>query len=344
MSFNRRAALALGFGGVAAAGLAAASRLFAAEPGLPPGDGPITVEATPIPALLPSEPDRTQFGGLTFRSGLVLSSRSPEFGGWSGLWRSADGSEIVAVSDRAEWLTARVLAQDGRTSGLTDAAVAPILGENGTALRRGNGWDSECLAIAGGEAFVGFERVQEIRRYAWAQNGVPARGFPLPVPPAVKRLSSNEGLEALAIVPEGRPLAGRLVTIAERARAGDDQPTAGWVLGGEPFEFDVVRSEGFDITDLAFLPSGEALLLERRCRLLTGVACRIRRLGADAFRPGALVDGEVIFEADRKYEIDNMEGMALHLDPASGRQILTLISDDNFSAAQRTILLEFSLG
>ena len=40
-------------------------------------------------------------------------------------------------------------------------------------------------------------------------------------------------------------------------------------------------------------------------------------------------------------QIDNMEGMALHRD---GREtVVTMISDDNFSAFQRTLLLEFAL-
>ena len=36
-----------------------------------------------------------------------------------------------------------------------------------------------------------------------------------------------------------------------------------------------------------------------------------------------------------------MEGLSVHLE--EGRTILTLISDDNFSFLQRTLLLEFEL-
>ena len=47
--------------------------------------------------------------------------------------------------------------------------------------------------------------------------------------------------------------------------------------------------------------------------------------------------------ADLRYQIDNMEGMALHTD-ARGRKILTLISDNNFNALlQRTLVLQFEL-
>jgi len=58
--------------------------------------------------------------------------------------------------------------------------------------------------------------------------------------------------------------------------------------------------------------------------------------------PGALVDGPQLIFADMGYQIDNMEGLSVHR-TADGELILTLVSDDNFSALQRTILLQFRL-
>ena len=43
------------------------------------------------------------------------------------------------------------------------------------------------------------------------------------------------------------------------------------------------------------------------------------------------------------YQIDNMEGLSVHRAP-DGALVLTLISDDNFSPLQRTVLLQFTLG
>jgi hypothetical protein len=50
----------------------------------------------------------------------------------------------------------------------------------------------------------------------------------------------------------------------------------------------------------------------------------------------------VIFEADSGYQIDNMEGLSVHRG-AAGETIVSMISDDNFSTLQRTVLLEFTL-
>ena len=42
------------------------------------------------------------------------------------------------------------------------------------------------------------------------------------------------------------------------------------------------------------------------------------------------------------HQIDNMEGLSVHR-AADGALVLTLISDDNFSPLQRTLLLQFTL-
>ena len=48
------------------------------------GPRPIDIEARPISHFLRSSPDERRFGALEFRGGLVLTSSSRDFGGWSG--------------------------------------------------------------------------------------------------------------------------------------------------------------------------------------------------------------------------------------------------------------------
>jgi hypothetical protein len=43
-----------------------------------------------------------------------------------------------------------------------------------------------------------------------------------------------------------------------------------------------------------------------------GVKMRIRRIGAKDLRPGALIEGDILLEANDSYNIDNMEGIAAH--------------------------------
>jgi hypothetical protein len=83
-------------------------------------------------------------------------------------------------------------------------------------------------------------------------------------------------------------------------------------------------------------------VLERKFSLIEGLGIRIRRIALKSVAPGAVVDGPSIFDADLGLEIDNMEGIDAHVTP-EGHTVLTMVSDDNFSMIQRTLLLQFTL-
>jgi hypothetical protein len=90
------------------------------------------------------------------------------------------------------------------------------------------------------------------------------------------------------------------------------------------------------------LAPADLLLLERRYSPARGVAMRIRRIPLTAIKPGALVDGSQLITADLGFQIDNIEGIAVHRN-AAGETIVTLVSDDNFSVLQRNLLLQLAL-
>ena len=144
------------------------------------------------------------------------------------------------------------------------------------------------------------------------------------------------------MVPKGLPLAGTLIALSERGLDPDGNLIAFLVGGPSPGQFSVRRTDKFDISDATLLPSGELLVLERKFSLVDGIGIRIRRIALASLAPGALVDGPTIFEADLMYEIDNMEGIDAFVTP-EGDTVLTMISDDNFSMIQRTLLLQFTL-
>jgi hypothetical protein len=172
---------------------------------------------------------------------------------------------------------------------------------------------------------------------------VRARASIVPTPPGIAKLPNNKGLEALAFAPRGTKLAGTLIAFSERGLDADGNLKAFLIGGPMPGEFSVQRRDDFDISDCTVLPGGDILLLERRFSLLRGgIAMRLRHLRLADIKPGALVDGPQLFEADMGYNIDNMEGISTHR-TAAGDLILTMISDDNFSFLQRTILLQFKL-
>ena len=291
-------------------------------------------------------PGHKQFGKLIWRGGVNLFGRSSYFGGYSALALDASGNALLAISDAGTWLRAN-LDHDGRTlKGLSEATIGPILGKDGKPLAEDRERDAEGMALldgdpAKGTAYVSFERDHRIERYPITRDsfGPPDRALPLPA--EAKRMDANRGIEALAPIRVGR-LKGTTVVFSERLLDKNGN-LRGWLIGGPtPGPITLKSIGGFDITDAAALPDGGIVLLERRFRYSEGVQMRIRRIGAKDLRPGALIEGDILLEANDSYNIDNMEGIAAHRS-AAGETILTLMSDDNFSPLQRTLLMQFAL-
>jgi hypothetical protein len=297
----------------------------------------------PIEAFEPRDPSRTRFGALEFRGGLELTSKTKEFGGISGLKVYPDGAQFLAVTDRGRWLKGRIVYRGNVPAGIADAQMAPVLGPDGRAIAATRGWyDTEALAEDNGTAYLGIERANKIVRFDLGKFGLLARGQPVPTPPAIDKLPNNKGIECIAVFLKGTPGAGAIVAIAERALDPAGNYRGFLIDGRAPGEFTMVRHDSFDVSDCALLPGGDLLVLERHFTWATGVAIRLRRVARSAIVPGAVLQGRLLFEADLGYQIDNMEALGVHV-AKDGTTILTMISDDNFSLLQRTILLQFAL-
>jgi hypothetical protein len=333
---NRRAVAALLAGALVLAAVPDAQAPLAAA------SGAIELRAEPITGFEIRDPTRRQFGLLEFRGGLVLRSSDRNFGGLSAIRVAADGAHFIALSDKGWWFRGRIVYEGTRPVGIANAEMAPILGADGRPLAARGWYDTESIAEDGGTLYVGIERVHQIVRFNYGKEGLAARGRPIAVPPELRALPANRGLEALVFVPKGLPLASTLIAISERGLDAAGNLIAFLIGGSNPGRFAVKRSANYDVTDAALLPGGDVLLLERRFSWTGGLAVRMRRIALGAIKPDVLVDGPVLFEADLGYEIDNLEGLSVHRN-GGGEIVLTLVSDDNFSVLQRTLLLQFTL-
>jgi len=302
----------------------------------------IDVNARPIASFDPRDRSHLRFGSLEWRSGLVLTSPFRGFGGLSAIRLDPAGEKFIALSDKGSWFTGRIVYSGRDMTGLADVEAAPMIGPDGRPITARGWYDSESLALDGSLVYVGLERVNQVLRFDFSRGFTRARGEVVQMPPAVRRLPYNKGLEALVFVPKGMPLAGTLIAMSERGLDGQGNLIAFLVGGPTPGQFSVRRTDNFDISDAVLLGSGDLLVLERKFSWLTGVGIRIRRILLSSLAPGALVDGPAIFEADLGQEIDNMEGIDAHI-TAAGDTVLTMVSDDNFSLLQRTLLLQFTL-
>jgi hypothetical protein len=221
--------------------------------------------------------------------------------------------------------------------------IAPLLGPDGQRAKDMGLWDAESIALAGNTAYVGIERNHTVLAFDINRDGLTARGQFRRLPDFVRRWPRNRGIEAMGVMPPGSAYAGRLIGLSERS-SDTSELIEGFVMqpdGDESFRFLLKRSDGFDVTDLDFLPNGDLIVLERFFSPLRGVAMRLRRIKTAEIKAHASVDGEVLLVADGgAFHVDNMEGLSIHK-TIRGDTVFTLLSDDNYSVAQRTLLLQF---
>jgi len=295
------------------------------------------VEAIPI-ELDPKNPGVRRVGTLTYLAGFELRSTDPRFGGLSGLALTSDGSVLYAISDRGYWLRALLRHDaDGRLTEISGWNIGRLLTPEGDAVS-GLLIDAEGLAFGPDGSFVvSFERMHRLWRYPSSPVAFSSPARSLPVPADLDKAPNNGGIEGVTVLPDGR-----LLIITEEYR-NPDGSVKGWLIRGDRFEpFSYLSSEGFSPTDLATLPNGDVLLLERRYGQLAGVAVRIQILSAASIRPGSQLKGEEIASLAPPLAVDNFEGIAVRQD-SNGDTLVYIISDDNYSSFQRTYLLQFRL-
>lgn len=335
--------------GVAAAATCAAATTLPRQEALALESGfqPMKIHSRSIDSFKFSGGQSQQFGLLMFLGGLELTSSNNRFGGYSGLVTLNNGSDILAVSDRGHWLRAE-LSQSarGKPLKLQNAETATLLDSNGQKLKRTYKADTEGLSVGGSandpRIFVSHEGKGGILSYPLGLPTGEERAKHLLVPKEIRSLANNKSLEAVAVAPANSPVSGSIITIAERGKSLKHNRPA-WIIGGpQPGKFWIEKQGNYDVTDAAFLPNGDMLILERLFNLSEGLGMRIRQLDGSNLRPNHLHTGKTLLTADFSYQIDNMEALSVHIN-AYGETVLSLMSDDNRSFLQRTLLLRFVL-
>ncbi|MFN8984342.1 MAG: esterase-like activity of phytase family protein [Alphaproteobacteria bacterium] len=276
-------------------------------------------------------------GPLRALGGLVIDAKSLGGGGFSGVHLAPDLT-LTLISDRGHWAEAR-LGLDGLTPiGLAPLRHGPLHDEAGRPLPRGFNADAEALArLPNGTWLVAFERRHRIRAY----RRLDGPGVYVAAPPGLEAAPPNGGLESLALLQDGR-----LFAIAETF-APPERPELRHAWLGVPGRWVPLYwqpAPGFHPTDAAILPDGRALVLERRFSLLGGFAARLAMNAPEALRSaseGAVLRGEpILMLDDAALPAENWEGIAVTR--FGDQTLVALISDDNESVLQRSLLLLFA--
>ena len=299
---------------------------------------PLALRAVPVP-LNPQDPAQRTVGRLRYLGGLHLTSDHERFGGWSSLRLFPDGTRLTAISDEGMWMTARIVHdRAGFLTGLEDAEIGALLGLDGRPLEAKDSRDAEsCALLPDGSFVVGFEREHRLWHYP-ARDGRPD-GVPTPVasPPGLADAPFNGGIESLVALS-----GGRLFALTEYwIQNGLD---TGWIDGPggfQPLGYRIERA--LRPSDACQMPSGDLAVLERAYDPDRGiVGVRLRQVSKEALKPGAVLGGRLIADLVPPVTLDNFEGV----DCRKGRHgatVFYVISDDNFNADQRTLLLMFAL-
>jgi len=290
--------------------------------------------------LVPIEVDRKRverrnFGALTLLSAFQLASKDKRFGGLSGLSVGPDG-RVYAVSDQSYWLSASMLLDPDALKDLVDWRIAPILTTTKLPVS-GRLRDAEALAQArDGSFLVAFEGLHRISLCSPPPKTFESTPVSVQIPSAVAQAPSNGGIEALATLADGR-----LLIIAEELENPDGSVKA-WVLDDGQFtELSYLPAKGFRVTDCAALNNGDMLVLERRYVPFGILSARLTRVKAGSLRPGSKLAGKELLKLEQPLAVENFEGIAVQ--QTSNETMIFIVSDDNYSSFQQTLLLQFLL-
>ncbi|MFN7165075.1 MAG: esterase-like activity of phytase family protein [Hyphomonas sp.] len=258
-----------------------------------------------------------------------LTAADPNFGGLSGL-AVEDENTLLAVTDAGGWV--RIGLAGGAPA---TAAIGYMRGADGRFLSGKNENDAEGLAYRDGLAFVSFERDFRIEAFAVGTCGAGAKAVQIAALPGAFEghpIDPNDGPEALALTPEGHLVFGFEGASGSVSPLGHVRATgqAEWTgaLAGNPSGFALVAMEA------VALPGGETreISLYRAFDPLRGAR--------SVLVWGAGETGRLTLS--RPVLTDNFEGLAADL-MESGDLRLWIVSDNNFSKLQRTLIYAFDI-
>ncbi len=271
-------------------------------------------------------PDETSNSGFTRMGVWELSSSRIDFGGYSALL-VLNNATLRAFSDRGKRLTFAEPGQpqdrEAQFATVWDRGdLSPTVPDIEAATR-----DPET-----GDYWLAFENTHAVIRNDIASAFVRSRR-----PSAWQDWPENGGAEAMARFPDGR-----FIILPERDSTGflyASDPTD----EVEPLTFDFTVPADYNPTDMMALPDGRVLILLRQLEwgwppFATAIAIADPR----GLTEGGTLDIELLIRLETILPRENYEALSLAGVEEDGTVILWLMSDDNLSAFQRTLLAKMS--
>ncbi len=328
--------------GVIATAIFAGVQTLASAPLVVTPSRSVMVTATPLP-LNRDDPAVDRLGPLQFLGAVQLRSSDKGFGGYSAL-RAGPGNRLLALSDTGTWAAFDTVERAGRLIGIANASITPIPQPGGAVVLHKSDVDAESLdwnPVTGAASIV-YEQDHRIVHF----SGIDARHPETlsRLPDLTERLTemagwaANSGGEAMAVLPDG----SRII-LAEADRQPDGSLTALLTRNGKTATIGIESVPDHSPTDAIAIDGSRVMILHRRFSLMgQSAALSLVDLGP-AFQGlnGKPLPARLIARWEAPFLLDNMEGLAIRR--SGNRLLIYLISDDNFSSLQRTLLLKFAL-
>lgn len=278
--------------------------------------------AEPVPIAAP------RLGELDLEGAWRLQANVPAFGGISAARISGD--RLLLLSDRS-----RLFELGWREPPVAERWTAPLLGQRTLTAPGGEPLDAEALSVLpSGRLLVADEATGRLLSFA---KGAESSTTQAPTIAGFgPSLGVNEGLEALDRLPDGSML------ILREGEDGEPGRHRAARLDGEgKQELRYRSSPGFKPTDLA-VAGAWLFVLERRVSLLGGWQTRIVAVALDRLpaHEGGLIEGHELARLSGSSLSENYEALTVLPEPWGFR--LLIVSDDNFSPFQETLLLMFA--
>ena len=158
----------------------------------------------------------------------------------------------------------------------------------------------------------------------------------MPEPPEMLDLPFNNGIEALTLLADGSLLA---LSEGKRYR----EAVVGWISNSNGWSVLTYRAnKNYRVTGAATLPGGDVVVLERLFTPRGYNVVLLKRVAEVSIKADLRIEGETVAELKAPLTVDNFEGIEARRGPR-GEVLVYLISDDNFNAEQRTLLMMFEL-
>lgn len=279
-------------------------------------------------------------GRLELRGKIIVNTETDNrIGGFSGVTfePNGEGQKMLVISDRGYGITSTLKWKEGELVGLSVPRVSHILDQKGRVIK-GIAADVEAIEPDGkGGYWLSFEEDNRLWHMQWIDGQLRHTGETIHYP--LNESNLNSGVEGFVVLDENR-----IFAIAEAETPPEPLPQEGYTLAmlwnGESWENKVYPiTGGFKPTDMAKLPDGSFLVLERALSLTGGLKARLQRLPASSTQEEVLTP-ELVADITHICEKENMEGLDVW-ETEDGKVMLIFTADDNYRLWQKTLVVVF---